>query len=158
MKHTLRSYISMAVLLGGIIAFDTGCKSNKLEEGGAYAPGLFLVSTNASGAVVTNFSAAYAPDLAFYVADGAFSVAYATADTVFTFERNNRDMLWRLSPDIKKVLDGIRPQAVEVRNKYIAARTAYLQTPTPAGLSAMNEALSRMNNLAAAASAALPKK
>lgn len=127
---------------------ETGCKST-LEGGGAYAP----VTTNVDGTVTPT----QAPDKAFFVADAAFYLAYSAVDAAFTFERDNRSRLWDLDPNIKKSLDKVRPQAVQARNEYIHAREGYLLHPTPAGLSTIQTALAKIQQVRDAAQAVVPK-
>ena len=121
------------------------CSTTKLEPGGAYAP------------AGTNGVAVVAPDYAFFIADSSFDLAYSALDAAFTFERDNRALLWNVSHKIKHTLDQLRPQALTVRNQYIAARVAYIANPTPAGLSTLQTALAKIKQLSAAAQAALPK-
>lgn len=117
----------------------SGCSNTTLETGGAYS------------------QEGKKPDKSFYAVDAAFDIAYSAVDTVFTFEKNNRQMLWELSPEIKHTLDKIRPQAKEVVVAYSTARKAYTENPTPAGLTTLETVLSRMQQLATATQAALPK-
>lgn len=131
--------ILYTVLYWGIIACGgTGCKAT-LQQGGAY---------NLTGS---------APDMPLFVADTAYQLAYNTIDAVFTTERNNRAFLWSLSPKIKQSLDAIRPQAVAANQDYLKARTAYIANPTPANLSGVQAVLAKIQQLATAAQAALPK-
>ena len=131
--------------------------ASKLEGGGAYAPGTTAYTTNAAGEVATNFNATAESDKAFFIADAAFWTAYSAIDGAFTFERENRDALWKLSTDVKHGLDKIRPDAVLYRNQYIAARKAYMANPTPAGLNLLESILGKVQQLQAAAVAVLPK-
>lgn len=121
-----------------------------MEPGGAYAPD---PTTNAVTGVVTQI----ATDKPFFIVDGAFYLAYSIIDGAFTFERDNRATLWALSPEIKHALDKIRPDAVVARNSYIAARKGYIANPTPAGLSDLQFALAKIQQLQAAATAVIPK-
>lgn len=114
----------------------SGCKSGTLETGGAYAP------TNTLGQVVI------APDIAFFQVDAAFDLAYSAFDAAFKFEKDNRPLLWQISPDIKHSLDVIRPDAVGVVQAYAVARKAYLASPTPAGLDTLRTWLSKAQQLA----------
>jgi len=132
-----------------VAAVLSGCKSGKLELGGSYRPS----TTNAAGQVVD----AAAPDYGFFVVDLAFSTAYSAVDAAFTFEKNNRELLWRVSPEIKYTLDKIRPVAWSTVQKYSRARRVYLASPTPAGLSTLQSLLVNIEKLAASAQAALPK-
>ena len=128
-----------------------GCAS-RLESGGAYAPTTTVVENGQ-----TNIVATAAPDKAFFVADAAFDLSYSAVDAAFNFEKNNRLLLWRLSPEIKRELDKIRPQAFNAVQIYGQARDAYLANPTPAGLNTLQTALGRMQQLSGAAQAVLPK-
>ena len=132
-----------------VAAVLSGCKSGKLELGGSYRPS----TTNAAGQVVD----AAAPDYGFFVVDLAFSTAYSAVDAAFTFEKNNRNLLWRVSPEIKHTLDKIRPAAWNVVQRYARARQIYLRKPTPADLSILQALLANIEKLAASAQAALPK-
>jgi len=116
-----------------------------LAPGGAYAP------------VDANGNPIQAPDMVFYNIDAAYDLAYSTVDAAFRFERDNRTLLWKVSPQIKHTLDSIRPQAVSANADYLRARAAYMANPTPAGLTALQTVLSKISQLATAAAAALPK-
>jgi hypothetical protein len=147
-----RNGIVLLLLIFAILSLPplSGCKSAKLEPGGAYAP----VTTNADGTT----TATQAPDLALFEVDSAFDLAYTATDAVFNIERSNRQMLWSISPQIKHTLDGIRPQAVDAKKRYALARKAYLANPVPANLDALNTVLATMKNLSSAAAAALPNQ
>ena len=125
----------------------SACKST-LEPGGAYAP----TTTNAVTGVIT---ATQAPDMAFYNIDSAYLLAYSTANAAFDFERNNRAMLWKISPQIKHTLDTIRPQAVAANMRYLAARASYLANPVPAGLTQLQTILAEIGSIASAAQVAI---
>ncbi len=133
------------------------CQSSKLEPGGSYAPAVTTVTPGPDGQSVTNTVTRIAPDLGLFLVDSSFNLTYTAIDNVFAFERENRLLLWRLSPDIKHALDAIRPEAVKVRNQYITARGAYLAAPTPAGLSVLESGLAKAQQLSSAALAVLPK-
>lgn len=133
----VRLLLLAALAYCGALALS-GCKAS-LQSGGAYAP------------------AGQAPDLAFYVADAAYQVAYQTVDAAFTFEHNNRAFLWGVSPNIKKTLDGIRPDAVKANGDYLHARAVYLANPTPAGLSGVQAILVKIQQLATTAASVLPR-
>lgn len=124
-----------------------GCRAH-LEPGGAYAP----VVTNLDGTITPSARA----NIEFFAVEASFKLAYVTADTAFEFERDNRLFLWRISPEIKHGLDGLRPQAVEVKRRYALARQAYEANPVPANLTVMQTILEEAKALAAAAAAALP--
>lgn len=121
------------------------CKST-LQPGGAYAP------VDAQG------NALVAPDMSLFVVDSAYQLAYQATDTVFTAEKNNRDLLWKVSPNIKHTLDIIRPQAVKANADYLAARAVYLANPTPANLTGLKAILAKVQQLAITAQSALPKQ
>lgn len=148
-----RSVGSLLVLcsLAMLPIAETGCNKSTLEPGGAYSP----TSTNVVTGEVT---ATQAPDKEFFIADAAFYTAYSVIDAAFTFERDNRATLWQLDPNVKKTLDKIRPQAVTGKNTYLDARKAYLANPTPAGLSTLQTALGRLQQLQSAVSAVIPHK
>jgi hypothetical protein len=151
MKAQIKGLFLAAALIAATatITLVPGCAS-KLEPGGAYAP----VTTNADGTVTPTAE----PDKAFLIVDAGFELAYNALDTAFKFERSNRALLWKLSPDIKHGLDAIRPTASDVKLKYAKARTEYLANPTPAGLDMLNQILSKVQALSAAATGALPAK
>lgn len=139
MKMTRQMFLLFAICFSLVGCGPTGCNGT-LQEGGAYS------------------QAGQKPDKAFYAVDASFELSYSAVNTVFDFEKNNRQMLWDLSPEIKHTLDKIRPQAKEVVVAYAKARKEYTANPTPAGLSALETVLARMQQLATATQAALPKK
>lgn len=117
--------------------FSTACKST-LAPGGAYAP------------------PDQSPDMAFYTIDASYDLAYSSLDAAFKFERDNRIMLWKVSPDIKHTLDKIRPQAVTINGQYLSARAVYMANPVPSGMNGLQAILSKIQQLAATATSALP--
>lgn len=127
--------ISLAVLL---LSIPAGCKST-LEPGGAYAP------------------IGQAPDKAFYGVDATFDLAEGIVDGALKFERDNRLLLWRLSPDIKHSLDKLRPEFVNIVKQWGTARKAYMANPTPAGLSTLQTILGQMQQVSQAIQAVIPK-
>lgn len=131
-----------------LLLLSPGCASSnaRLEPGGAYAP----VTGTGTNAVAN-------PDYSFFVVDSAYNLAYSTIDAAFKFEHDNRQYLWGLSPQIKKTLDSIRPQAAAADSEYLTGRAAYLANPTPAGLSGLQAILAKVQQYASAISAALPK-
>lgn len=147
--------ISALLLLLTLMTVMVGCKS-RLETGGAYAPGYTTYTTNEDSTVSANVVETSAPDKAFYEIDATFDLAYAVIDAAFKFELDNRTLLWQASPDIKHALDKIRPGALDVRNRYLAARRNYKANPTPAGLSDLQTYLSQISNLSASAQSVLP--
>lgn len=140
-------------LLSAIVL--VACRST-LEPGGAYAPGQYVTVTNESGVVTTHFIATAAPNKAFFVADASYDLAYSVIDAAFKFERDNRDLLWKVSPEIKNKLDEIRPKAWDLHVKWAKAREAYMAHPTPAGLTVIQRLLSELQSISAAAQAVLP--
>jgi hypothetical protein len=139
----LITLLSCTVLLCGAVI---GCKSPKLELGGAYAP------------VGPDGVARIAPDVGFFAVEASFKLAHNAIRTVFDFEMENEAMLWRISPEIKRTLDKVRPQVNDAILVYARARDAYLASPTPAGLSNLEFALAKVKQLALAAEAAVPKQ
>lgn len=133
----------------GVLSLFTACGPARLEPGGIYAPG--IVATNG---VVTPTQQ---PDPAFYYTDASFALAYSAVDAAFEFERNNRVMLFKVSPDIKHTLDKIRKEAVLARDKYLAARRIYLANPVPPNLTQLESALEKIQQLSTTATAVLPK-
>jgi hypothetical protein len=141
MKRILTSLLLSLALVAGL---GSSCKNSRLEVGGAYAP-------------VTGSTTNAAANLAFFQADSAYDLAYSAIDAAFKFEKENRAMLWKISPGIKHALDKIRPEAVNINRKYLAARAAYMAYPTPAGLGDLQTMLGQLQQLSAAAVAVLPK-
>lgn len=130
----------IVLLLGWLLVLAvTGCQTPTLAPGGSYA------------------QAGQQPDLALYTADAAFASAYGTLDFAFKFERDNRAMLWRISPNIKHRLDAVRPVAQQAVLRWAAARKAYLLKPVPANLTTLQTILADTERLAATVTAALPK-
>jgi len=129
-----------------MVAGFTACKTQKLETGGAYAP------------IAADGTQVIAPDLGLYAADSAFKLAHTAVNIAFEFERDNRAFLKTISPEIKKSLDDLRPQAVACWVAYAKARTAYLQYPTPAGLDRLASITGKMTQLLNAANAVIPKE
>lgn len=146
LKRSIPSVLFAALSLSLFL----GCKAT-LQPGGAYSPTV----TNAVTGVVTPTQL---PDMDFYNVDAAYSLARATINGVFEFERNNRATLWKLSPSIKHTLDGIRPQAVAANAEYHRARAVYMANPVPAGLDQLQTILAKINQLATTAAAVLPSK
>lgn len=149
----------IGTLIGGSILFGTGCQwhQNKLEAGGAYAPAVITIQTNETG-VVTNVVRLAAPETELYYADMAFDFVYSAVISVMQFERENRETLWAISPQIKHTLDEYRPKVVVIAKEWATARKAYLANPTPANMSTLQEVLSRMRAINAAVANVIPKK
>jgi hypothetical protein len=149
--------ISAALLLAASLAW-VGCKAT-LAPGGAYSDITTntTVTADSGGVLTTNVVLSPAPDLPLFIADSAYRLAYSTIDAVFTSERQNRTFLWSLSPTIKHTLDGIRPQAVQFNLDYLTARAAYIANPVPTNLAGVQAVLAKIQQIATAAQAALPK-
>jgi len=126
-----------------------GCQSAQLAPGGAYAP----TATNIVNGV-TNVVATAAPDIGLYTADAAFALAYDSYDMVVNLERKNRALFWQISPAIKHTLDATKDEAWLAASSYTTARASYMANPTAAGLSGLQTALGRMQQVANAAQAA----
>lgn len=144
-KAGFTALILIGSLLMALVAF-AGCGKGTLQPGGAYS------GVTASG--VTNA----APDYAFFLVDSGFDLAYSSIDAAFKFEKDNRAMLWAVSPDIKHTLDKIRPQALAIATEYLRVRAVYKANPTPANLGALQTALAKIQQLSTAAVAAIPRK
>jgi len=137
--------LSISLVLTVPIALS-GCKST-LEPGGAYAP-----------VTVSNGITNAAPDMPLFLADSAYRLAFTSLDAVFTTEKVNREFLWKVSPDIKHALDKIRPDATKANADYLLARSVYIASPTPENLTGVHNFLAKIQQLATAAQAALPKQ
>lgn len=139
-KHILR-ILALTFL---VTALGLGCKGT-LEKGGAYNPGI----TNIDGTVT------YKTDRALYTADSIFWATYSTLTDVFAIERKNRDLLWKVSPEIKHTMDKVRVQATVVVTAYGRARATYIANPGPTTLTNLNDWVNKLTSLAAVAEAAL---
>lgn len=122
--------LSAAILL----SLNVGCKTPTLEPGGVYTQ----VDTN--GTVVYS-------DLGLALIDASWKLSYETVISVMNFERENRAILWEISPSIKQSLDSIRPMVVDIRFRWYSARKIYEANPTPAGLTTMQAILSEIERL-----------
>jgi hypothetical protein len=109
-----------------------GCKH--LETGGAYAP----VGQQA--------------DMTLYTADAAFKMAYATLDAVFLFEKNNRQMLWDINPNIKQQVDNMRTIATQYIKDWAVARSTYCNNPIEPNLKGLQAVLAKIQQLSQVAS------
>jgi hypothetical protein len=127
MKNRHLLITGLFVIMLCIAGMAAGCKNTQLESGGAYAPAV----TNAAGQVTP----ATQPEQALYVSDAAYKLAFDTVIGVMNFERDNREDLKKISPQIKTSLDKIRPTVAEINHRWALARKAYKANPTPAGLS-----------------------
>lgn len=130
-----------ALILCAILVIGSACNKGTLQPGGAYNPNPSIVE----------------PDKAFYVADAAYKVAYTGITAIFDFERENRLLLWEISPDIKHKLDEIRPKAVEANETYLEARAVYKANPTPAGLTKLQTALSKLQQITSTVQTIVPQ-
>lgn len=136
--------VVLALLILPSCLLLSACKGPQLEAGGAYAP------------LDANGVATVAADPVFFEVDSAYDLAYSTLDGAFLFERQNRQALWAISPQIKHTLDSIRPQAWGVAVQYARARQAYITNPIPANLSTLQSVLAHIQQLLASAQAVLP--
>lgn len=150
MRTSLKERAIVALLAIVAILAIGGCagSNNRLQPGGVYAP----VTTNEVGQVIATTQ----PDYAFFVIDSTFELAVSSIDTAFRIERDNRALLWKISPEIKHTLDGIRPQASAAKKRYAQARKVYKASPVPANLDVLRTALLKIQRLTATAAAALP--
>jgi hypothetical protein len=129
----MKKYFLLITIAAAIVGFGFGCSTDRLEVGGSYAqPG-------------------QAPDLILFQTDSSFDLAFTATQALFKFERDNREMFWKISPDIKHSLDKARPVAFECGKEYQRARAAYLLNPSPEGLDTMKTVLSKMSQIYAAA-------
>jgi hypothetical protein len=154
--NTLVSAV-VALMFGlGALGLATGCGSGRLEQGGAYAPGITTVVTNANGSFITNFVATGTADLQLEQADAAFALAASAMDAVFKIELENRAYLWKLNPNIKHTLDKLRPQVVAAEAAYGRARIAYQANPGPGTITSLQSGLAEVQALIGAVQAAAP--
>ena len=128
----------MLATVSVILLTAASCNPARLESGGAYAP---------PGQVA---------DLQFYQVDLAFDLARTGVHGVLKFERDNRNALWALSPEIKHTLDRIRPDVVKAESDYFKARATYLSNPVPAGLDPLRTASAKMRQLSATTATVIP--
>lgn len=148
---------SVFALLCGLSVLMGGCAGStaRLEQGGAYNPTALVLSTNDAGVVSQTVVVSQTADFALYAADASFDLAYSTVQTAFKIERDNRQLLWGISHEIKHALDKIRPEAWALAGRYVAARKAYVDNASGANLSVLQEVLERFSQLAVAAQAAV---
>ena len=99
-----------------------------------------------------------APDMAFFIADSSFKFAHSILDTSFKIERDNRDLLWQISPSIKHVMDTIREEAKRAEFYYASARQFYLKNQTAENLIWLQKASARMDDLAKSATQTLQQQ
>jgi hypothetical protein len=151
--------LAFGLAIWALATFATGCASgtSRLEFGGAYAPTVPSYQTNAAGIVSTNQVQVIESDFALFAADSSFAIADSGFRTVSNIEIKNRELLWKLDPNIKLQLDKMRIEAWKVVGDYTKAREAYKLYPTPAGLSTMQSALSKLQALTAAAVTVIPQ-
>jgi len=151
LPEELKKRGSLAIVGGLGLALALGCSSARLESGGAYAPAVTAAATNGVGQVA-------APDIEFYNVDALYQFAWHAANAAFDFEYQNRMALFSISPEVKRELDKIRPLAVKANREYLAARTGYLQNPTPAGLDTLGTLEAKLMQISQAAGALMPQK
>jgi hypothetical protein len=145
---SIKTVALSVLLLLGTFGILSGCKSPSLEAGGPYT----YTQTNHVG---TNVVITAVSDLQLYQADVSFQTAYKAAIAVCNFELQNRDYLWKISPNIKHTIDKIRPQIWRAQVDYTTARTAYIANPTPAGLSGVDAVVAKIQQLLVATTSAI---
>lgn len=139
----MNKILSFLGLVALAVCLFVSCGKATLETGGAYAP----ASTNLVDVTVAK---------AFYDTDLSYKVAWSAINVVFEFERNNRAYLWQLDPKIKHTLDGIRPKAVDLNSRYLAARAIYLTAPQQTGLDTLHAILGDLQAIVTSIQAVLP--
>jgi hypothetical protein len=152
--QTTAKAAAMIMLLGLMSMGFVGCGSQTLEQGGAYNRATF--TTNADLTVTTNAIAA--PDMTLYKADAAFDFANTSILSATQFERENRALLWSISPDIKHKLDDLRAQYVVIAKEWAVARKAYIASPVPANADSMTTVLAKIKAINAAVLTAIPNR
>ena len=140
-------YVGAVLATVAIGLLMTGCLADRLEPGGAYCP----AHTNELGALVIDGE----PDYTLAAADAVFESSYKMVVKLCGIERENRRALWTISPQIKRAMDQVRTETLEVRLKWATARQAYLASPTPSSKDALNRVLEELQRLVNAANAAL---
>jgi hypothetical protein len=125
MRKMLR-LLAITLLVCGV---TVGCKTGRLEQGGAYA----VVGQQ--------------QELPLMIADQLYKTSYTALDLTFKIEKDNREVLWKLNPNIKHRIDALRDAAWAVNLKWATARALYVQNPIPANLSAMELVLAEMQKL-----------
>lgn len=147
-KRLFQAVLLAAALIAMPATLQTGCGHATLEQGGAYAP---LPVTNIDG-TVTQQGSAYE----LFVIDQSFQLAHTAVATVFQFERDNRALLWQVSPEIKHSLDRIRPQVVDAETRFAVGRKAYIAAPVPQNLTTLQGILTELQRLSLTAQAVVP--
>lgn len=146
----MKKFLSFSALLltVAVLAFTPGC-ARKLQTGGAYAPGI----VNTDGSVTPTA----APDMALFVLDASYDLAYNAVLTACRIEKQNRPLLGRVFPELKREMDKVRIATWQIDQDWAAARAAYLDHPVAANLTAIQRALAEMERWNAVATALLPK-
>jgi hypothetical protein len=130
--------ITLAAMLCLLASLFAGCKTQKLEPGGVYAP------TNTLGQLVLN-------DRALALADASYKFAYETVLGVFKFEKENRAQIAAMSPTlgatIKEALDNGRTKVWEIDQRWALARKAYRANPTAAGMTTIQTVLAEIERI-----------
>lgn len=132
-KPPTRLPLILLVGLMGLMGLLAGCAplNDRVEAGGAYHAGDVVHGE-------------------LYVVDASFDLAHAGLDGVFKYEQANRQLLWNISPNIKRSLDKIRLEARVAKRDYAVAREAYLKQPA-IGLGELNAALFKLQSANVAA-------
>lgn len=141
--------------LAGLLQLGCAGQNKRLELGGAYNPATTVMTTNADSTVSTNLVAVGQPDFKLYAADASFDFAYSTLEAAFKIERDNREFLWKLSPEIKHSLDAIRPKASKAVAAYAAARIKYMALPIDENATGLDAALADIQAVSDSATAAI---
>lgn len=139
MKRFIKVWPLVALMMAAVAMLALAGCGKTLEPGGAYAP----ATTNADGTLVATQKA----DMALFVADSSYKLAYDAVDAVFKFERNNRAQLATISPKIKLTLDQYRATAVDIDRRWALARQAYKANSIPANLSTLQDVLAEVQRL-----------
>jgi len=141
----MKSFVLTVALAIGLFVVSGGCSNSTLETGGAYTTS----STNSAGEVTTT------SDMVLFKADSAFELCYTSLQTVFQLERNNRELLWKTSPEIKHTLDKCRAQVLPILQRWALARKAYVASSTTANMTTLEGILTDLQTILVAAQAGL---
>ncbi len=138
----MKNLIAIFAVISGFF-FAVGCKTN-FESGGAYSSSV-LVTNIATGEVSTN--QVVAPDVTLYAADETYKLAYESILGIYRTEQQNRAFFAARVPKLRPYLASLRPKIIEIDTDWAKARKAYKANPTPANLSVIQEAITKMKSL-----------
>jgi len=82
-----------------------------------------------------------------FAADASYKFAYSTVLNALAFERDNRETIKAIAPQVKPALDKVRETTWEIDQKWARARSAYKANPTPAGLTTLETILAEIEKL-----------